>query len=132
MEPTRPNDAIVLGFDRSAKWLIGLVCAALGLGLGAALPWLARLAADLRWMPFSGPIRQFGEWDGTWATAGRLIGGLVVGLAFAAFIVHESPVVTVASADDPAEGQHPLRRAAGRQRHLPGRSRGGDRERRGP
>lgn len=97
MEPTRPNDPIVLGFDRSATWLIAIVCGALGVGLGAALPWLARLAADLRWMPFSGPIRQFGEWDGTWATAGRLTGGLVLGVAFAGFIVHESPVVTVAS-----------------------------------
>jgi len=95
MTSARSTDPAVLGFSRSDKITIGTVCAAVGVAVAGVLPWLARLLADVRWVPYGGPIRAFGNWDDEWSTVLRLGCGLLLGLALAAYIVFESPVVAV-------------------------------------
>ncbi|MGA8117999.1 MAG: hypothetical protein WCA46_30555 [Actinocatenispora sp.] len=87
-----------LGFDRSAKVFLFLVGAAAGTGLGVAVPFLARWATGLPWVPFEGPLRLVGSFDSDWAMWGRPLLGLVLGTAFAAYVIHQSPVLFVSDA----------------------------------
>lgn len=89
--PTR----IVGGFDRAGRiWVLTLF----GIGgavVGALLPPLARWAGELPWVPFEGPIRLLGSFDDAWLVWGRPALGLVAGLAFAAWVIVDSPVLTI-------------------------------------
>ena len=83
------------GFDRSGRaWVAGLFGAG-GAALGALLPLLARWAGDLPWMPFQGPLRLLGSFDEPWLAWGRPVVGLVLGLAVAAWVVADTPVLDV-------------------------------------
>jgi len=83
------------GFDRSGRlWVTGMFAVG-GAALGALLPLLARWAAELPWVPFQGPLRLVGSFDQTWLTWGRPVLGLVAGLALAAWVVFDSPVLDV-------------------------------------
>lgn len=81
------------GFGRQDRlWVIGLF----GLGgavVGAILPYAARLAADLPWMPFEGPVRLLGDSDQQWLLVGRPLLGLVAGVVFSAWVIINTPVL---------------------------------------
>ena len=87
-----PHDAVG-GFDRSGRlWVLALF----GLGgaaLGALLPFLARWATDLPWVPFQGPLELLGSFEQPWLVWGRPVLGLIAGLAFAIWVILDSPVL---------------------------------------
>lgn len=91
------SPSVRLGFDRQAKIFLYTICAALGAGLGAGIPFLAGWAASLPWIPFQGPLRLAASFDSAPAAWGRPALGLVVGLGFAAHVVYESPVLRVSA-----------------------------------
>lgn len=66
-----------------------------GAGLGALFPLLAGWAAELPWVPFQGPLRLLGSFDQQWLVWGRPALGLVLGLALAAWVILDSPVLKV-------------------------------------
>lgn len=94
------NDGIppvqtVGGFDRSGRlWVIGLFAAG-GAALGALIPLLAGWAAGLPWVPFQGPLRLLGSFDEPWLVWGRPAIGLVAGLALAAWVIADSPLLEI-------------------------------------
>ncbi|WP_456787609.1 YqeB family protein [Cellulomonas sp. P5_C5] len=93
--PSDQQNRTVGGFDRSGRrWVLTLF----GLGgavVGALLPVLTRWAAELPWVPFQGPLRLVGSFDEPWLTWGRPGLGLVAGLAFAAWVIYDSPVLDI-------------------------------------
>lgn len=74
--------------------VVGLFAIGGGL-LGWALPYVARWAADAEWAPFQGPLRLVGSIEGSWLEWGWPVIGALAGLAFAAWVVHSSPVLLV-------------------------------------
>lgn len=66
-----------------------------GAGLGAIFPLLAGWVAELPWAPFQGPLRLLASFDEQWLVWGRPILGLVLGLALAAWVILDSPVLEV-------------------------------------
>lgn len=86
-----------LGFDRRDKAFVYGTGAVVGMAMGAAVPFVARLAADLPWIPFQGPLQLAGSFDSPWATWGRPVLGVLAGVAFAAHVVHQAAVVVVAA-----------------------------------
>lgn len=83
------------GFDRNGRaWVVALFGLA-GAGIGALFPLLAGWAAELPWMPFQGPLRLLGSFDQQWLVWGRPLLGLLAGLAFAAWVIVDSPVLEV-------------------------------------
>lgn len=67
-----------------------------GLGgtlVGVALPYVARLASDLPWVPFQGPLRLLAGFDQRWLVLGRPALGLVAGLALAVWTIVSTPVL---------------------------------------
>ncbi|MBX9243709.1 hypothetical protein ICW40_02680 [Actinotalea ferrariae] len=91
-----PGETRVGGFDAGGR---GFVLALLTLGgglLGLGLPYLARWAAELPWVPFQGPLRLLGSIEGSWLTWGWPLIGAVVGLAAAVWIVQGTAVLVVA------------------------------------
>lgn len=87
-----------LGFDQEARAFIYSACAVVGVGLGAALPQVARWAAGWPWIPFQGLLQAIAAVDSSWAMWGRPSMGLILGIAFAAIVVFESPVLLVTDA----------------------------------
>lgn len=84
-----------LGFSRGDKTFLAVTCTVVGVGLGFAVPYLAGWAADLPWIPFRGPLELLGSFDSPIATWIRPVVGLLLGLAFTAYLVHQSPVLQV-------------------------------------
>lgn len=84
-----------LGLTHQDRVLIYLVCPVVGLGLGLAFPVVAEWASRLSWVPFQGPFQLIASFDASWLNWGRPLVGLILGLVFAAFIVHESAVLHV-------------------------------------
>lgn len=83
------------GFDRSGRgWVLGLFGGG-GAVLGALLPWLARWAGELPWMPFQGPLRLLGSFDEPWLLWGWPAAGLVVGLVLAVWVIASTPVLDI-------------------------------------
>jgi len=83
------------GFDQSGRrWVLALIGGG-GLALGALLPVLARGATELPWVPFQGPLELLGSFDEPWLVWGRPLLGLVAGLAFAAWVILDSPQLTI-------------------------------------
>ena len=90
-----PREQTVGGFDRDGRtWVIALFGLG-GAGIGAVFPLLAGWAAELPWMPFQGPLRLLGSFDQQWLVWGRPVLGLLVGLALAAWVILDSPVLNV-------------------------------------
>jgi hypothetical protein len=90
-----PREQTVGGFDSSGRlWVLAMFGAG-GAGLGALLPLLAGWAAELPWVPFQGPLRLAGSFDHEWLVWGRPALGLLVGLALAAWVILDSPVLTI-------------------------------------
>lgn len=84
------------GFDAEGRAFV-VVLLTLGGGLlGFAVPYLARWAAELPWVPFQGPLRLLGSLDGSWLTWGRPVIGAALGLAVALWVVQRSVVLLVA------------------------------------
>lgn len=93
--PSDQQNRTVGGFDASGRrWMLVLF----GLGgaaLGALLPVVARWAAELPWAPFQGPLRLVASIDEPWLTWGFPGLGLAAGLAFAAWVIYDSPVLDI-------------------------------------
>ncbi len=81
------------GFDAAGRRWVVLLFGLGGAALGASVPYLAGLAADLPWMPFQGPLRLLGSFDQAWLVWLRPVLGLVLGLGAAAWVIHDSPVL---------------------------------------
>lgn len=88
-----PGVETVGGFDRQARLWVAVMFGLGGAAVGAVLPFLTRVAADMPWVPFEGPIRLLGSFDQQWLVVGRPSLGLVAGLAFAAWVVVNAPVL---------------------------------------
>lgn len=89
------DTATRLGFDRQAKVAIYVVCTLIGLGLGFAVPYLAQWASELSWAPFQNVLQLVGSPDPGWLTWGRPLIGALVGVAFAVYIIFQSPVLYI-------------------------------------
>ena len=90
-----PSQRTVGGFDRgSTVWIVVLLAVG-GATVGALFPLLARWAADLPWVPFQGPLRLLGSFDQPWLVWGRPALGLLAGLAGAAWVILDSPVLDI-------------------------------------
>jgi hypothetical protein len=93
--PDLPTTRTVGGFDRAGRvWVLTLFGIG-GVAVGAILPPLARWAAELPWVPFEGPIRLLGSFDDAWLVWGRPVLGLVAGLAFAGWVIVDSPRLAI-------------------------------------
>lgn len=88
------SSVIRFGFDRAAKTLIYVVGAVLGGVLGVAVPHLARWAAGSGF-PLPGPLELAGALDSAWTAWGGPLIGVVAGAAFAAYVIHQSPVLHI-------------------------------------
>lgn len=90
-----PPARTVGGFDQTGRtWVLALFGLG-GAGVGAVLPLLAGWAAALPWVPFQGPLQLLGSFDQQWLVWGRPTLGLLLGLAFAAWVIHDSPVLEI-------------------------------------
>lgn len=83
------------GFDRAGRLFVVGMFGGGGLALGLVLPWLAGVVDDRGWVPFAGPLRLLASFDGSWLVWGRPLIGLLLGLAFAAWVVTSSAVLHV-------------------------------------
>jgi len=92
--PGRPHQTVG-GFDRSGRLWVAALCGGGGVALGALIPILARWVATLPWAPLQGPIELLGSTSQPWLAWGRPVLGLAVGLAMAAWIVVDSPVLDI-------------------------------------
>lgn len=90
-----PGPRTVGGFDPGGRAWVLVLFALGGTAVGALLPLLAGWAAELPWIPFQGPLRLLGSFDQTWLVWGRPVIGLLVGLALAAWVILDSPVLEV-------------------------------------
>ncbi|MGG5257787.1 YqeB family protein [Phycicoccus avicenniae] len=90
-DPTRR----IGGFDTAGRTFVVTLFGGVGLALGLLLPWLAGFAADNGWVPFGGPVRWLASFDGSWLVWGRPLIGLVLGLAFAAWVLTNTAVLHV-------------------------------------
>lgn len=90
-----PPARTVGGFDQTGRtWVLALFGLG-GAGVGAVLPLLAGWAAALPWVPFQGPLQLLGSFDQQWLVWGRPALGLLLGLAVAAWVIHDSPVLEI-------------------------------------
>lgn len=87
------------GFDRAARaWVL----ASFGIGgtlAGVLIPWLAGVAADLPWVPFQGPLQLLGSFDDPWLVWGRPAIAALLGLAGAAWVIADAPVLLISRQD---------------------------------
>jgi hypothetical protein len=83
-----------------------------GAAVGALVPIVAGWAADLPWVPFQGPLELVASFDEPWLTWGRPVLGLVAGLALAAWVIADSPVLDI------SEERIEVRRRGGVQRVI--------------
>lgn len=92
-----PEPPVRLGLDRGDMVFLVLACALAGLGMGAATPYVAGWLVDLPWAPFQGPLQLIGSFDSPWALWIRPALGLLLGLALAAYLVEQTPVLHVSA-----------------------------------
>lgn len=92
-EPPVPPRLSVGGFDRSGRLWVLVLFGLGGAALGALLPLVANWVSRLPWVPFQGPLELLGSFDQPWLTVGRPLIGLAAGLAFAVWIILDSPVL---------------------------------------
>lgn len=102
------------GFDDAARRWVVVVFAAGGALVGGLLPYLAGLAADLPWFPFQGPLELLGSFD-----QARLVWlwpavGLALGLVFALWVIHETPVLHLTSREVRVERRGAVQRVIAR------------------
>ncbi|WP_132974545.1 YqeB family protein [Ornithinimicrobium sufpigmenti] len=83
------------GFDQTGRTWVLVLFALGGAGIGAVIPLLSGWAAQLAWVPFEGPLRLLGSFDQQWLVWGRPALGLLLGLAFATWVIHDSPVLAI-------------------------------------
>ncbi|MBD8063455.1 YqeB family protein [Oceanitalea stevensii] len=102
------------GFDAAGRrWVLGVFGAG-GALAGIVLPYLAGLAADLPWFPFQGPLQLLGSFDQAWLVWLRPAVGLALGLAFAIWVIHESPVLHLTSREIRVERRGEVQRVIAR------------------
>lgn len=89
------ESVVRLGFERADKALICTVGALVGAVVGICLPYVARWASDLAWVPFQGPLQMVGSLETSWAVWGRPVLGILAGFAFAAYVIYQSPVLYI-------------------------------------
>ena len=83
------------GFDAAGRrWVLALFALG-GAVLGVGVPFLARLAADLPWVPFQGPLQLLASFDQAWLVWLRPALGLLAGLALGWWVILDSPVLHV-------------------------------------
>lgn len=92
-----PEPTVRLGLDRGDTVFLVVACAMAGLGLGVAAPYVAGWLVDLPWAPFRGPLQLIGSFDSPWAVWIRPVVGLLLGLALAAYLVEQTPVLHVSA-----------------------------------
>lgn len=92
-DPAAPT--VVGGFDAAGKAFVLAAFAAAGAVLGFVLPWLARWALGLPWVPFQGPLELLSSFDDPWLVWGRPLIGAALGLAVGLWIVLQSAVVEI-------------------------------------
>lgn len=95
MTDPAPDDVTRLGFDGGARGLITGVCAVVGLLLGLLIRPVADWATTLAWVPMQGPLELIASADHAWVGWLLPVLGLGAGLAIAAVIMHDSPVLHV-------------------------------------
>ncbi|MFF5519284.1 YqeB family protein [Streptomyces coeruleorubidus] len=78
-----------------SAWVIILFCVACGAGIGAVLPFLARLLLKLPWAPLEGPAELLTSVPEPALTLGTVAVGALGGLLLGLFAVHESLSVRV-------------------------------------
>jgi hypothetical protein len=85
-----------LGIVRGWQAAVFVGCfAGAGLALGWFLPWIARWALDLPWVPFSGPLRLLNSIPDPWLQLGSAGVGLLAGGWIGVAAIVESLAVTV-------------------------------------
>lgn len=90
-----PSQQTIGGFDRSGRlWVLALFGFG-GAAIGALLPLLAAWVAELPWAPFQGPLELLGSFNEPWLVWGRPVVGLVLGLSLAAWVIVESPALSI-------------------------------------
>ncbi|CAM3509037.1 hypothetical protein OCAE111667_13350 [Occultella aeris] len=92
--PTGDEPATVLAMGAEDKWLVAVVGAALGVGVGFLLPWLGTVAARYP-IPFAGPIEFLSSFEAPVLVVLRPVIGALVGLVVAAVVISGSPRITV-------------------------------------
>lgn len=116
---TRGEDAgtrRVGGFDRAGRLFVVGLFGGGGLAVGIAVPWVARFADDHGWVPFGGPLRFLASFDGSWLGWGRPVIGLLLGLAFAAWVITSSAVLHVDSGEIRVERRGDVERVIPREK----------------
>jgi hypothetical protein len=93
----RPG-ATVLAMGTQDKWLVAVIGAALGVGVGFLLPWLGTVAARYP-IPFAGPIELLSSFEAPALVVLRPVIGAAVGLVVAAVVISGSPRITVTDAE---------------------------------
>jgi hypothetical protein len=70
----------------------------LGTLVTLSLPWLANRLLMLPWLPLAGPVKLVASLEGWWRLGICTVGGVVLGLSFAAIALIESLKVTLTDA----------------------------------
>ncbi|WP_154796293.1 YqeB family protein [Occultella kanbiaonis] len=96
--PTGGEPATVLAMGAEDKWLVAVIGAVLGVGVGFLLPWLGTLAARFP-IPFAGPIEFLSSFEAPVLVVLRPVIGAVVGLVVAAVVIAGSPRITVSDGE---------------------------------
>lgn len=89
--------SVRLGFQHSDKTFILLTGAVAGTALGIVAPYVAGWLTGIPGVPFHGPLDTIASFDSSWMTWLRPLIGLLVGLGLAAYVIYQSPVLTVTS-----------------------------------
>jgi len=90
MQPTT-----FLGITRGWRAAVVVGFAGIGLALGWVLPWVARWALDLPWVPFEGPLRLLDSAPDPWLQFGAAALGLLAGGWLGVTAIVEALAVTV-------------------------------------
>ncbi|TDE98906.1 hypothetical protein EXU48_01540 [Occultella glacieicola] len=96
--PSSDEPATVLAMGTQDKWLVAVIGAALGVGVGFLLPWLGTVAARYP-IPFAGPIEHLSSFEAPELMVLRPVIGALVGLVVAAVVISGSPRITVSGAE---------------------------------
>lgn len=104
------------GFDPAGRRWVAVLFGLGGVAAGAVLPYLARLATDLPWFPFQGPLRLLASFDYPWLVWLRPVLGLAVGLAFAAWVIYSSTVLRMTAHEIRVERRGQVERVIAREK----------------